>query len=272
MHEIFAFDLESQDNDIEIDRVRINLETSATTSNMISDLVLEIDGEEYDDWSYVSGGNGTSSRVVEFDVDKDFTLDADDEVVVVLKAEFKAANGSNYTSGEAIRATISDGAIRGEGADDVVSDGTANGETHTVATEGVIINKSGFSDEGSQSNNDAGTSRDYTFTFDVTAFEKDFYIATSSVATFIEGAGTTTSSFTVDSTADEDITGVFTVEEGETETFTVVVTISNVSTSGQYRVGLDKVDYTTNSNGVTGITTKDVVNSDFRTSYRTINM
>lgn len=271
MHKVFAFDLEAEDNDIEIDTVQLVIETSGVTSNMISDLVLEIDGDEYDDWRYVSGGNGTSTRVVEFDVDKDHTVDADDEVTVVLWAEFKAANGTNYSSGETIQVSIEDGAIEGEGADDVTSDGTANGETHTLATEGIVVNKSGFSDKGSVSNNDAGTSRDYTFTFEVTAFEEDFYIATSSVNIFVEGAGSASTSFSVDSTADEDTTGVFTVEEGRTETFTVVVSVSNVSTSGQYRVGLDSVEYTTNSNGVSGLQTKDVVNSDFRTAYRTIN-
>jgi hypothetical protein len=271
MHTIFVFDVEAEESDIEIDRVRVLVTTSATTSNTISDLVLEIDGEEFDDWSYVSGGNGTSTRVVEFDIDGDFTIDADDEVEFVLMAEFKAANTTNYSSGATVSASISGGYITGEGADDVVSDGTASGDTHTLATEGIVIPKSGFSDEGSTSNNDANTSRDYRFEFEVTAFEEDFYIATSSVAVFVEGAGSATYTYTVDSSADEDTSDVFTVQEGDTETFTVVVTVSGVSTSGQYRVGLDSVDYTTNSDGVSSTETKDVVNSDFRTAYRTIN-
>jgi len=270
-YEIIVFDLEGQDNDIEIDTVRVLLETSATTSNMISDLILEIDGDKFTKWKYVSGGNGTSSRVVEFDIDGDYTLEADDEVEVVLSAKFKAANGTNYDSGATISAKIENGAIEGEGADDVTSEGTANGETHTLANEGIVVNKSGFSDKGSASNNDAGTSRDYTFTFEVTAFEEDFYIATSSVNVFLEGAGNASTTFTVDSTADEDTVGVFKIEEGETEVFTVVVTVSNVTTAGQYRVGLDSVEYTTNSDGVSGVQTKELNNTEFRTAYRTIN-
>jgi hypothetical protein len=271
LYEIFVFDLKGEDNDIELDTVQVLIETSATTSNMISDLVLEIDGEEFDDWEYVSGGNGTSSRVVEFNIDGDYTLEADDEVEVVLKAEFKAANDSNYSSGATISAEIQNGGVEGEGAEDVTSDGVASGETHTLATEGVVINESGFSDEGSAANNDNGTSRDFTFTFEVTAFEEDFYVATDSVNVFVEGAGSASTTYTVDSTGDEDTNGVFTIEEGETETFTVVVTVSNVSTSGQYRVGLDSVEYTTNPDGVSNLETKDLVNSDFRTAYRTIN-
>lgn len=269
-HAIFAFDLEAEDNDIEIDTVEIVLETSVATANMISDLILEIDGEEFDDWEYVSGTSTSQTRTVRFDIDGDYTLDADDEVTVVLFAEFKAANGTNYSSGATIEASIEDMAIEGEGADDVISDGTATGEEHTLATEGIVIPQSGFSDRGSSANNDANTSRDFTFEFEVTAFEEDFYIASSSVVVFADGAGSATVNYSVQSTADEDTPGVFTVREGETERFTVVVTVSNVSTSGQYRVGLDSVDYTENSDGVTDTETKDVDNTKFRTAYRTV--
>jgi Fe-S cluster assembly iron-binding protein IscA len=238
---------------------------------VISDLILEIDGEQFDDWNFVSGGNGTSTRVVEFDIDGEYTLDADDEVTAVLIAEFKAANGSNYNPGVTINASILDGAIEGEGADDVISEGVASGDTHTLEISGIVMEKSGFSDKGSEKNNDDGTSRDFKFTFEVEAFEEDFYVATSSVNVFVEGAGTSNVSYTVTSTGDEDTNDVFTIEEGETETFTVIVTVSNVSASGQYRVGLDSVDYTENSNGISGIVTKDVINSDFRTAYATVN-
>lgn len=268
-YEIFAFDLEAGDSDIEIDTVQVVLESDVAISNLVSDLILEIDGEEFDDWSFV--GTGTSTRTIEFDINGDYTLDANDEVTIFLIAEFKAANGTNYSSGATIQASIENNAIEGEGADDVISDGAATGEEHTLATEGVVMSQSGFTDKGSEKNNDTNTSRDYTFTFEVEALEEDFYIATSLVDVFYDGAGTANIAYTVDSTADEDTNGVFTVNEGDTETFTVVVTVSNVSVSGQYRVGLDSVDYTTNSDGVTNTSTKDVVNSDFRTGYATIN-
>jgi hypothetical protein len=271
MYSIFAFDLESEEDDIELDTVDLEIVTDSTTSDVVSDLVLEIDGEEFDDWSYVAGG--TSTRTVTFDIDGDYTLDADSEVVVVLKAEFKAANGTNYDAGETISVSIDNGDIDGEGSDDITSDGTANGEEHTLSVEGIIVDEAGFSDEGSSSNNDAGTSRDFTFTFEVTAFEEDFYIATSSITTFVDKptGALASSTVTVDATGEEDATGVFTVEEGETEVFTVVVTVSNVTADGQYRVGLDNVMYTTNADGVTSRSTKELENSDFRTAYRTIN-
>jgi hypothetical protein len=272
---VFAFDLEAEESDIELDTVQVVLETSATTTDMIDDLILEIDGDEFDDWSYVGTTTGSTTIAVEFDINGDATIDADSEVTVVLKSKFKAANGAGYSTSttNTIKAKVVNDAIEGEGADDVVSDGAATGAQHNLAVAGIIVAESGFDDNtGTSANNDAGTSRDYEFSFTVTAFEEDFYVATSSIVIFTEGAGTVaTSTFTVDSTGDEDNSGVFTIEEGQTETFTVIVTISDVSTSGQYRVGLDSVDYTENSDGVSGTSTRDVNNQDFRTIYRNIN-
>jgi peptidoglycan hydrolase-like protein with peptidoglycan-binding domain len=267
-YEIFAFDVEAEESDIEFDKVTLKLTSDVAVADVIDDLELSIDGENFDDWSIAS----TTALVttVEFDIDGDFTLDADDEIEVVLSAKFKSANGSNYSSGATIKAQIEDEAIEAEGADDLVSDGTAMGEEHTLVTEGIVVPKSGFSDEGSVKSNDDGTIVEFTFEFQVSAFEDDFYVATSSVTTFVEGAGAASSSVTVDSTGDEDTTGVFTVEEGETETFTVTVVLSS-AVSGQYRVGLDNVKYTTNTDGVSSLQTREVENSDFRTKYSQVN-
>lgn len=273
LHKIFVFDLEAEEDDMDIDTVEITLTTASATASVISDLVLEIDGEEFDDWSYTTSSSTATTLVASFDVDKDYTLDADSEVEVAVWAEFKAANNTNYTSnGVTVQASIADGAIEAEGKDDYISDGVATGEEHTLSVAGVSILKSGFSDEGSSANNDANDSRDFTFSFEVTAFEEDFFInATSGVTIFVEGATTSiTTDFSVDSTGDENA-GVFEVAEGETETFTVTVTVSGVGVSGQYRVGLDTVIYSENSNGVTGAETFDTNNSDFDTAYRTIN-
>jgi len=268
---IFTFELEAEDNDIDISTVTINVDTlTADIDDVVDEFILVIDGEEFDDWDYVSGIIGTDHDI-EFDIDEDFTLDEDDEIEISLVVKFNAANDSNYAStGETISANVVAGAVEGEGADDIDSTGVASGDTHNLEVAGIIVDESGFSDEGSDKNNDDNTSRDFEFTFEVTAFEEDFYVATSSITTFLNG-GTASTTVTVDSSGDEDTDGVFTVEEGSTETFTVIVTVSNVSTTGQYRVGLDSVDYTENSDGVTDTTTKDVENQDFRTAYSTIN-
>lgn len=274
-HEIFAFELGGEESDIEIDSVQIVLNSDVAVSNVISDLILEIDGEEFDDWSYV--GSGTSTRTVEFDIDGDYTLDADDEVTVVLLAEFKAANGSNYTSGATIQASIVDGAVEGEGSDDVSSEGNVSGEEHTLADSGIVIPANSFEfDVSTQGDND--TVGVFELTFDVTAFEEDFYITdnastsdsvTDGIQFTVEG-GTVVTSGVVSSTAEEDTDGVFTVKEGETETFTLLVTV-DPTTAGQYRVVLNSVFYTENSNGTSSTVEKVLKVTDFRTTYKNIN-
>ncbi len=272
---IFAFDLEAEENDIEIDTIDLEIVTDSTTSDVISDLVLEIDGEEFDDWSYVAGG--TSTRTVTFDINGDFTVEADSEVVVVLMAEFKAANGTNYDAGETVSVSIDNGDIEGEGADDISSDGTASGEEHTLSVEGIIVPASGVTTTtDTQGDND--TVGIYTIEFEVTAFEEDFFIkdtASSTDRTVSTGGveyvsvGTGTTSATLSSTA-EDTAGVFKIEEGQTETFTLTVTF-DPTTAGQYRLTLEEVWASSNSDGVTGSVVTTVEATDFRTAYENIN-
>lgn len=134
-----------------------------------------------------------------------------------------------------------------------------NSVVGSVYTGQAVIDKRGFSDKGSVANNDANTSRNYTFNFTVSSEGGDVQIFPGDVMTFVEGGASFYASQTVDSTADENRDGAFVIRDGETETFTVVVTISNVSMSGQYRVGLDAV-------GSVG-----VKRGDFRTGFGTIN-
>jgi hypothetical protein len=274
-HEIFAFDLDAQDSDIEINTVQIVLESDEDVSDVISGLTLEIDGEQFTDWEFV--GSGTTTRTVEFDIDKDYILEADSEVTAVLIAEFKAANGTNYNPGATIQASIEDGAIDGEGADDIVSDGTANGEEHTLSNSGIVVLSSSVeTTEDTQGDND--TTGIFTIEFEVTAFEEDFYItdnastaASDGVEFSIDGPAVPTSvSATLASTADEDTSGVFRVREGDTETFTLSVTV-DASATGQHRVALNSIFSTENSNGVTGVVEKVLKVTDFRTDYININ-
>jgi hypothetical protein len=242
-HPIFVFDLEAEESDMELDSIDIDLEVSSTTvdmTNVISDLVLEIDGEEFDDWSFVSG-SAASTSTVRFDIDGDFTIDADSEVAVVLSAEFKAANNTNYASGLTINAAIGSGDVSAEGSDDITSDGAADGEDHTLLTAGLSVEDAPTVD--SDSEDGVGT---YTFEIDLTAFEEDVTIATSSTASgtgfdWSVVGGTATSTITVQS--DADVVGTnFVIDEGSTETFTIVITVDPAS-AGSFYVILNDVHY-----------------------------
>ncbi len=255
---IFVFDLEAEESDIEIDTVQIAVETgTADVNDVVSEFTLEIDGEEFDDWSFADLDDGaTTTATIEFDIDGDYTLDADSEVSVVLIAEFKAANGTNYaTSGETILASIATGAIDGEGADDVTSDGSATGDEHTLAIAGLTAE---LSSKESDTSGDNDTVGEYTFVVDVTAFEEDAFIELAasrgtttnsdvgfSVAIFdgsnaLVTTGTTTFSVTADE--DEDNNNFVEVGNGDTVQFTVEV-FFDAATSGTYRAQLYSVNH-----------------------------
>ncbi len=252
MYTIFAFELESEEADVEIDSIQIDLTSSVAVSNLISDLVLEIDGEEFDNWSFV--GTGTSTRTVQFDIDGDYVLDADSEVSVALKAEFKAANGSNYNSGATIRASINDGDVEGEGADDIVSEGSANGDTHTLATQGVTVSTDGRESDTIGVNDTIGK---YTFTVNLESFEDDSYVKlTAERGTTENNNGfnvvildennnvvtTGVTSFTVSASEDEDSNGFVEVSEGDSVEFEVTV-FFDAATAGSYKAQLYSANF-----------------------------
>ncbi len=252
MHTIFVFDLESEEADIEIDSIQVDLDSSVTVANLISDLVLEIDGEEFDDWSFV--GTGTSTRTVQFDIDGDYVLDADSEVSVALKAEFKAANGSNYNSGATIRASINDGNVEGEGADDIVSEGSANGDTHTLATQGVTVSTDGKESDTIGENDTIGK---YTFTVNLESFEEDSFVELTAErgttennngfnVVILDGNNnvvtTGVASFSVSANEDEDSNGFVEVSEGGSVEFEVTV-FFDAETAGSYKAQLYSVNF-----------------------------
>jgi hypothetical protein len=250
---IFAFDLEAEESDIELDQITLVATTSGTTSNMISDLVLEIDGEEFDDWSYVTS-SATTTRSIVFDIDGDFTIDADSEVTVALKAEFKAANGTNYSSGATIAVGIAGGAVEGEGADDVDSTGSASGDTHTLATEGIMVDLDTKSADSTGTDDTVG---EFTFVVDVTAFEEDAFVELAATrgttesntgfnVVILDGnnnvvtLGTTT--FSIEADEDETSNDRVEISQNDTVQFTVTA-FYTANTAGSYKARLYSVNH-----------------------------
>lgn len=279
---VFAFDLDTDDstNDIELNNVGVQLtvaETSDDVDNVVQDAELVIDGEVYDDfdWSVTTG----TSMTLDFDIDGDHTIDAGDRVTAELKVRFYGV-GSGVDEGTTLVASASTSVFDVEGADDVTTTGGATGETHTLRSAGVMVDAASVeSEESTQGDND--TTGIFELTFDVTALEGDFYIndIASSSATAVlagvdfdvEGPGAVTSATGVISSTAEDTSGAFLVREGETETFTLTVTI-DAGTTGQHRVILNEVWFSTNSGGITSAETVTLTPAaDYRTDYENIN-
>jgi hypothetical protein len=267
-YDIFAFDIEAEEGDIDLDTVEVTLTTSASTSDMVSDLILEIDGDEFDDWEYVTGAAGSSTRVVAFDIDGDFTIKGDSEVKAVLKAEFKAANGVGYSSStiNTIQARVVEDAVEGEGKDDLKSDGTATGDTHSLAIEGISVDEptkksaSAETNDGDEATDDEGI---FIFEFEVEAFEESAFISldaargtttspTAGINYVIETSnGVATTTGTVNATVEliengNEDGGYAEVEDGEPAKFRVTINFNpaHATTTGvSYRARLDSVNF-----------------------------
>ncbi len=262
----FAFDIDTDDsaNDVMVTEIRVQaVTTSGDLTDYVNDAVLIVDGEEVDTEDVTVAAD---EIVFEFD-DGDFMIDAGDRVTVELEVEFDALDGGE--EGDSLSFSL-DGStdVDSEGADDITASGAASGDTHIMITEGIVILADGVeTDENTSGSNDS--IGNFTIEFEVTAYENDFYIATSGVNFSVEG-GSATTTFTVTATGDEDTTGVFTVSDGETETFTLNVTVDPDATA-QFRVTLDSVEFSTNTNGVTGAETRTLSPAtDYRTGFELV--
>ena len=299
---IMTADLEAEDNDIELNTVIVKVETTgASTTDVIDEIRVVIDGEEFDAEA-ISGAAGTistsDSRYVDadstddavwyvFDIDGDVVIDEDDEVEMEVVVDFNDTDdGIRYANGTTIKASITStetDAWDAEGADDLDDDqfsGSAVGDAHTLVAEGIVVPADEFSSETDTLGND-DTIGEFTLEFDVTAVEGDFYIAeaasttadvtTGGVEFMVTGTvGTGSVTASLDSTGDFSVDDAYTVREGETETFTLTVTIDPQNT-GTFRVTLEEVWSSANTNGVTGSEVYFTIPaSDFRTNTQAI--
>ena len=276
---IFAFELEAEDNDIELETLPVLVsvdgqQNGVTVNSVVRDAYLVIDGEEFDDYDLDTATAETGfdeSRYLTFDIDKDFVVDEDEEVTVELVVEFRSANGTNYDTGASIRASVDsdddgnadDGDIEGEGADDVVADGAATGDTHTLLTEGIAVETTDTSATRITNDGAADDQADFDLDLDVMAFEEDAFLSEDVDTSFnysivrandgtvvYDSDGATQNGTAVASiSTDADLEGsYYRVDEGNTEGFTLSVTYDpyNGGTApgaGSYRLRLDSIEF-----------------------------
>lgn len=269
-YDIFVFNVETEEAEVELDSLVLDLTIGSTTgnvANVVDDLELVIDGTTIDDYDWdVTADN---DREVTFDIDGDVTVGEDESVEVVVRAKFKAANGTNYASGETINGSIDDDAVEGEGSTDITSDGTSVGETHELLTEGVFdVDAPEVSSDG------GGDSAVGTFTFEIEleAFENTAFLATTSSATALNAGpfrlsvvgGTATSSYIIQSDATVQ-GGYYRIDEGDTEVFTITVSVDPVA-AGSFYVELDDVRFKLGTPGAADKTYTFTPASDFDTT------
>ncbi len=243
-HEAFIFKLEAEENDIDLEELVLKMTTNGTSTynSVVDDVYIEIDGDESDDFK-VTNGN-TNAATLTFDLDKDFTIDGDDTVEVVVFVQFKKQD-KNYND-KTTTFKVETVSIKGEGKDDVIDTATVSGDTHTLSTS--VANVTNVSWKTSESANGATGIIDLFFT--VTAEEDDFDVLSAEIMDEVNGTFATATG-SVTATSKGKLTRVsgdnvatlggnagFTVNEGDTVKFRVRY---ETTTAGSHEVTVESV-------------------------------
>lgn len=251
---IFVFDLDTDDsvNDIELNSIPVSFTVgSGTVADFIDDVEIVIDGTTIDDYDWGSDG---ATRIATFDVDGDVVIDAGDRVEVEVMAKFNSIETGSADEGTTVRAAVTAAnanAIQAEGADDLDNTspdqltGAAEGELHTLRTQGIDVSIDSTDAEVTvvdSADNDYAT---FEIVLDVTAFEQEVYIPINAASTtwkLVDGNGadlltsdTASTTVVITSSAEEGGSGdaFFEINEGQTETVTITVTYTPGSVTPQ---------------------------------------
>jgi hypothetical protein len=281
---IFAFELSAEDSDGDVVLNEITVYATSTVASNMDDLVndfrLEIGGDSFDAESYV--GTGSTVTLV-FDIDGDFTIDADAVETAMLYADFEDMESND--EGSTIEARVLASGIDAEGdvsGEDISVDGSSvSGEVHTLRTEGIdveVTEDSATSETIDGADNDFG---EYEIEVEISAFGEDAYIANTGANAFtyqienssgaVVATGTATSS-TISSSADLE-GSYYEIADGSTETFTFRVTFDPLAAAeGQdYRVQFLTVVFNDTADTNTPSTETLSPASDYETGYARIS-
>ncbi|MCI5050892.1 MAG: peptidoglycan-binding protein [Candidatus Pacebacteria bacterium] len=273
-YNIFTFevDVDEDSSDLEFDEIALTLTTvGGDVEDIVSDLELRMGGDTFDDFDFEVAG--TTTKVVTFDLDdEDFMIDSDEVEDIELWAEFKAANGTNYTQGATVTAEATAANVDAwdvDGGDDLDASqlkGAADGEVHTLLVDGAVVTLDSVSEEALDSSDTAPNDRfTASFRINVEAFDETIYIpvvAANAIEADVVDASTNASvadetaidTLTISSTA-EKITGDDTLEYfriSSDEDFTVKMTEN--AAAGDYYGELSGLIFTSADVTETGFT------------------
>ena len=256
--EVLVFDVEAEDSDVEVQTVDLTIDYDSATTSELDDVLRRV--RLYADGSQVgsksSFGDAATTTVTIDDIDH--MIARDDVETFSVEVEFYPTSNSEFHVPGELDVYVSN--ITGEDADYVTVDtddlDVGEGDTMTVATEGLVASYAGKSADRERYSDD-GWEGVYTFDIDVQAVNEDFYISESSGEVF-----NGTSSITLSPDADAEITHVsidstadltddtmmggayaYEIEDGDTETMTVTVRVRRTSGEGDHRVTLDEMEY-----------------------------
>jgi len=261
---IFVFDLEADEVDAELNEITINLQSSdSDVRSVVNDMKLVIDGEEFDNFDWGTT-NALAYGSTTFDIDGDFTVEDGQRVPVEVMVEFKALSG-NYVAGATISASTTGSLIDAEGSDDITVGGSASGDRHTLAVDGLsaaLVEEDTEASVDRDATPDLGT---FTIKVELTAFGDDIYVPATTTTedtslTSVAAATGWNFDITNDSADATDIDSgadlatangkdYYLVREGDTEWFTIQATASS-SSSIFAQLKLGAIQYGTSTSDI----------------------
>jgi hypothetical protein len=264
---VLVMDVESKDGESVLNKLVFFATTSdSDLIDVINDVTLDIDGNTFTEWYYAETAGGAAdtdpdeSGDIVFnleDEDDEYELGEDEEVTVKLIVEFKQLT-TNYIEGTTVEFDVTSAErdewlvddVNGDDLDDSTGkSGTANGEEHTLYSEGIFAEINSITETSKSDGTVDDAIGTYKFVVDITAFEDTFYIDATSTSvwgiTVLEADGDTatpTPSIVVTSTASKESSTGYRIDDGDTESFTVTVTF-DPAVADNYQVTLDSVEY-----------------------------
>ncbi len=242
---ILSYEMELEGVDeVELEQLGVLLSIKGDTfDHLINDVVLVIDGKEFDLETYTALDRKGEILAI-FDIDGDIVLEEDEPIVANLYVEIADKESGNPT----IQASVNKDAVqltKYSSSENLLLRGVADGEIHTVMFgTGAQIN---FVDANTTVVNTVGSSTygKFVVEFDVTAIEDDIYVKrvankggqkNPGVSYVLEGPGEESVTAIVESSAST-VGNYYLIQEGETETIELVTTVMP-KTNGRYRMAM----------------------------------
>ncbi len=276
------FKVKAEGTKVSFDQLQMNVTTSTTTSNMISELQLVQNGSVID--TVDTSSSELSAGVAYFNIDNLVTVNQDETQTFQVVAKMQKIGTATFVAGQT--ATISFKSINAQDVNgDVIPSskfyGSADGRQQTFLATGLNVTKVS-SNVAATTNSNTPSASFGTFTYDVkvTASGNDVWVPFTASSTGAAGVR-----FTVEDSNNTDVTAAGTntasvalisggtrdgntvkIADGESATLEVVVTY-DPSAAGQYRLQIGSVGYN-NTDAATGasLSITAAPESDFQSS------
>jgi predicted ribosomally synthesized peptide with SipW-like signal peptide len=249
---IFIFDLEADGGDVTLNELVIELDTpGATTTIMIDDAWIEIEGNEYDFEAVDCLPAGCERAQYMFDIDGDVTIPDGATTEVWFSVEFEDQDRGGYEDGQTVQAQVStiESALWVAKSGDTLPPssivGAATGETHTLSSIIIFIDDVD-ADVIIDDPSDSGTIA-FEFILEVEGSENLTGFNSADILTSVTGPDPSIVSGGVltllSGDATETTPGFFDIDEGDDATFRVEFTAAteDAADNGVYQVALDSI-------------------------------